>query len=249
MEAVYYILILLLVVGVPFLGIGFIASILKPDQFNKGREQKWSRGKIAGSGAGIIATAVILLCIGINATMPQHVRDEIDAKNAAVKQIQDTQKQKAEVTTQNNDDTPKSEVKSEVVVVPIQYAVIEKTDSTLPSGQRRVTIAGVAGERTETYSVTYLDNKQVSKNLAKSEITKIPVDQVVSVGTYVAPSAPAQNNVSNNQSTQQQAAPSNSSVYYANCTAVRAAGAAPIYRGQPGYRSALDRDDDGIGCE
>nr|WP_231497329.1 excalibur calcium-binding domain-containing protein [Arthrobacter sp. MA-N2] len=43
--------------------------------------------------------------------------------------------------------------------------------------------------------------------------------------------------------------PAPSSVYYANCTAARAAGAAPIYRGQPGYRSALDRDNDGIACE
>jgi Excalibur calcium-binding domain len=40
-----------------------------------------------------------------------------------------------------------------------------------------------------------------------------------------------------------------SDVYYANCTAARAAGAAPIYRGEPGYRPALDRDDDGIACE
>jgi Excalibur calcium-binding domain len=40
-----------------------------------------------------------------------------------------------------------------------------------------------------------------------------------------------------------------SDVYYANCTAAKAAGAAPIYRGQPGYRSGLDRDDDGIACE
>lgn len=38
-------------------------------------------------------------------------------------------------------------------------------------------------------------------------------------------------------------------VYYANCSAVRAAGAAPLYRDQPGYRSALDRDDDGVACE
>lgn len=40
-----------------------------------------------------------------------------------------------------------------------------------------------------------------------------------------------------------------SNVYYANCSAARAAGAAPIYRGEPGYRSALDRDDDGVACE
>jgi hypothetical protein len=38
-------------------------------------------------------------------------------------------------------------------------------------------------------------------------------------------------------------------VYYANCTAVRAAGAAPIHRGEPGYSTKLDRDGDGIACE
>jgi hypothetical protein len=38
-------------------------------------------------------------------------------------------------------------------------------------------------------------------------------------------------------------------VYYANCSAARAAGAAPVYRGDPGYASHLDRDNDGVGCE
>ena len=43
--------------------------------------------------------------------------------------------------------------------------------------------------------------------------------------------------------------PATSGVYYANCDEARAAGAAPIRRGEPGYRSALDRDDDGIACD
>jgi hypothetical protein len=38
-------------------------------------------------------------------------------------------------------------------------------------------------------------------------------------------------------------------VYYKNCDAVRAAGKAPLYRGQPGYRSGLDHDNDGIACD
>lgn len=38
-------------------------------------------------------------------------------------------------------------------------------------------------------------------------------------------------------------------VYYANCTAARAAGAAPLRVGQPGYRAAMDRDNDGVACE
>ncbi|MGW3683349.1 excalibur calcium-binding domain-containing protein [Streptomyces prasinus] len=39
-----------------------------------------------------------------------------------------------------------------------------------------------------------------------------------------------------------------SSVYYANCVAARAIGAAPVRRGHLGYGSHLDRDNDGIGC-
>ncbi|XUL94463.1 excalibur calcium-binding domain-containing protein [Streptomyces galilaeus] len=44
-------------------------------------------------------------------------------------------------------------------------------------------------------------------------------------------------------------APSNPYVYYKDCDAARAAGAAPLYRGDPGYRSELDRDGDGVACE
>ena len=47
----------------------------------------------------------------------------------------------------------------------------------------------------------------------------------------------------------EEAPPPETSVYYENCTAVRAAGADPIYRGEPGYSSKLDRDGDGIACE
>ena len=36
---------------------------------------------------------------------------------------------------------------------------------------------------------------------------------------------------------------------FRNCDAARAAGAAPVYRGDPGYGQHLDRDNDGVGCE
>ena len=38
-------------------------------------------------------------------------------------------------------------------------------------------------------------------------------------------------------------------VPFDNCSAARAAGAAPVRRGDPGYSGSLDRDGDGIGCE
>ena len=42
---------------------------------------------------------------------------------------------------------------------------------------------------------------------------------------------------------------SGSNVYYPNCSAARAAGVAPVRRGDPGYGKHLDRDNDGVGCE
>ncbi|MFJ6024240.1 excalibur calcium-binding domain-containing protein [Brevundimonas sp. NPDC092305] len=36
---------------------------------------------------------------------------------------------------------------------------------------------------------------------------------------------------------------------FANCSEARAAGAAPVRRGDPGYGPHLDRDRDGVGCE
>lgn len=44
-------------------------------------------------------------------------------------------------------------------------------------------------------------------------------------------------------------APAPADVHYANCTAAREAGAAPLLRGEPGYRGAMDRDSDGVACE
>ncbi|MCY1248741.1 Excalibur calcium-binding domain protein [compost metagenome] len=37
--------------------------------------------------------------------------------------------------------------------------------------------------------------------------------------------------------------------YYASCADAKAAGVAPIYSGQPGYRAGLDRDNDGTACD
>lgn len=38
-------------------------------------------------------------------------------------------------------------------------------------------------------------------------------------------------------------------IYFPNCASARAAGAAPVRAGQPGYGRHLDRDGDGKGCE
>lgn len=45
------------------------------------------------------------------------------------------------------------------------------------------------------------------------------------------------------------APPAPTAVHYANCAAARAAGAAPLRAGQPGYREQMDGDRDGVACE
>ena len=44
-------------------------------------------------------------------------------------------------------------------------------------------------------------------------------------------------------------APALAEVQYASCAEARAAGAAPMRVGEPGYRLGLDRDRDGVACE
>ena len=45
------------------------------------------------------------------------------------------------------------------------------------------------------------------------------------------------------------AQPATPAVYYPNCDAAKAAGAAPLHIGDPGYSTKLDRDRDGVACE
>lgn len=73
-------------------------------------------------------------------------------------------------------------------VVPIAFDTQTVTDESLEPGQTVVRQQGVAGERTETYHVTYVDGQEESATLTKSEVTKIPLDQIVAVG----PAKPAQ---------------------------------------------------------
>ena len=63
------------------------------------------------------------------------------------------------------------------------------------------------------------------------------------------PAAPAPAAPASARPAPAQEAPGAPAVSYPNCTAARAAGAAPLYAGSPGYSLKLDRDKDGVACE
>lgn len=119
---------------------------------------------------------------------------------------------------------------------PIPYAAVSVDDNTIDVGVSAITVAGANGEKVTTYLVQYVDGVEVSRAVAREEITVAAVDEVTAIGSRVpepapVPEAPAQ------------------SAFYQNCDAVRAAGAAPLYASDPGYSRKLDRDGDGVACE
>jgi hypothetical protein len=75
---------------------------------------------------------------------------------------------------------------------------------------------------------------RAERNAAATVLARCPAEPL--------PGAPA-------AETAPEAAPAPRGTVYAGCDAVRAAGAAPIRRGEPGWSDAFDGDGDGVGCE
>ena len=128
----------------------------------------------------------------------------------------------------------------------IPFETTERSDNSLTKGKTKTSRKGEDGERSIVYKVTYRGDQKIKTEKVSTSVTKKPVTQIKIIGTYVKP-APAPV-VTQPRQTYSTPTPS-TSVHYQNCTAARAAGAAPVYAGQPGYASHLDRDGDGIGCE
>lgn len=81
-----------------------------------------------------------------------------------------------------------------------------------------------------------------------SGYTTTPAPGCVVVATSGQSSSPPTQNAQRLMSNPQRLT-ARSAASYANCSEARAAGAAPVRAGDPGYSRKLDRDGDGVGCE
>jgi hypothetical protein len=75
-------------------------------------------------------------------------------------------------------------------------------------------------------------------NIVKSATTQTPAPTPTEISSPTETSSPTATST-----------PTTGEVLYANCDEVRAAGAAPLYEGDPGYNLQLDGDADGDACE
>lgn len=87
------------------------------------------------------------------------------------------------------------------------------------------------------------DPAPVEDMLPFAATTTVPVTEPPTVATTSPPPAPT------TTAKPATTVPATTGTYYGSCDDVRAAGAAPLRRGEPGYRPGLDRDNDGIACD
>jgi hypothetical protein len=95
-------------------------------------------------------------------------------------------------------------------------------------------------------SVSLRDKKNAVLRVAKPAVTTTSPPAPVNVPTTSDTPVPAVPEPAPQEQPTPEPAPD---VYYANCAEARAAGAAPMTAGQPGYRPGLDRNKDGVACE
>lgn len=130
----------------------------------------------------------------------------------------------------------------------IGYETVERETSALGKGVTDIETKGVDGLVVSYYVVTYADGLETDRKLERKVVTKEPVNEVVLVGTYVAPLP--QSSYSSTESTQ------------GDCDENYAGGCVPIVSYDlncpdvgftvqvVGYdKHRLDRDGDGWGCE
>ena len=98
--------------------------------------------------------------------------------------------------------------------------------------------------------MTQAEHDAIAKVLSDCPDEPVPDrDGTAAVSLQPAAQAPADNAPADNAPANVPAAPPAGSPAYANCSAVKAAGAAPIRVGDAGWDPKFDRDGDGVGCE
>ena len=66
---------------------------------------------------------------------------------------------------------------------PIQYQTVKKEDKTLDEGKTRVETAGVKGVKSLYYQVRREDGVEIARTLQKTEVTTVPVNEILIIGT------------------------------------------------------------------
>lgn len=73
----------------------------------------------------------------------------------------------------------------------LPHSTTEVPDAQMFEGEKKVTTAGVDGERTRVFAVTVVDGREVSRTLVSETVTREPVGEAVAIGTKKRPAPEA----------------------------------------------------------
>jgi hypothetical protein len=144
--------------------------------------------------------------------------------------------------------TPRSNrvATSPATTIATQVLAAEVTSTVSPSSSSTAVTSTTVAAPASTVAPTI-----AAPTTAKPAVTEPPrvLPIAAPVDTEPAAAAPETSPAATTAGTSPASTAPGTSVYFKNCAEARAAGAAPLHRGDPGYRAALDKDNDGIACE
>ena len=177
-------------------------------------------------------------------------KDENAKKEAEAKREKEAEekerKAKEELERKEREEREKKEAEAKQLAAQAESAVqaLENNQVTENIAPAQAAIANVADQGTKDRLTHRVGLVQNAINVRAQQAAEAERARQAAAAEQARQAAAAQ------QAQQQQAfvtQPQQGS--YRNCSEARAAGAAPLRRGQPGYSARLDRDGDGIACE
>ncbi|HEY5668279.1 MAG TPA: G5 domain-containing protein [Candidatus Saccharimonadales bacterium] len=153
--------------------VGLVWGIIAPDRLTKlaRAKQPLSRKRIGVTMGGLALIFFVLTGV----TAPQQTQTA-KTTNLVMQSLSKSQVKGDSISTKTVTETE-----------PVTFDTKNQDDPSLAKGQTKVVQTGQNGARTLTYRITYTNDTQTDKTLVTSEITTPAVDQIVAVGTYVAP--------------------------------------------------------------
>jgi hypothetical protein len=155
----------------------FVWGLISPEHLaNKTKIKRPLTRKHTSLGFGIVAVILVGL---IGLTSPKTVI--LNTANAAAHKPAPPRPASASKPTDNI--TTKQVVETQA----IPFTSTNEDDNSLAKGQTHIKQAGQNGVETLTYNVVYSNGNQTSKNLVSQAATTQPINQILEIGTYVAP--------------------------------------------------------------
>ena len=146
----------------------------------------------------------------------------------------------------------KIDVTDNTAAYTIAIASLDSARNDIDSAVTAVQNSITEKERMERMAAEKAEAERIAAEEAAEE--RRLAEQAAAEERRIAEQAAAEERAAANAASQQSSSSSSGSSgggawFYKNCTEARAAGAAPVRRGEPGFGPHLDRDNDGIGCE